>query len=161
MIVLNECAWALSKLCVFPHIRQCSGSDLSPLHTFIRSQPTLMLLSIHSWTKSVCCNTKSTITQLTSYPTMLQRLFPPTSFSAPLRGRVKRPGVVQWDCIKSGTFTMLSSVCGHVSFVYTFLQLNRAAKVTLRGCLVAVALSHLTCREWAALLPGLVPLEAC
>ncbi len=38
----------------------------------------------------------------------------------PLRGRVKRAEVVQWDCIKSGTFTMVSSVCRHVSFVHTF-----------------------------------------
>lgn len=91
-----------------------------------------MLLSIHSWTKSVCRNTKSTITQLTSSPTMLQRLFPP-SFSAPLRGRVKRLEVVQRDCIKSGTFTTVSSVCSHVSFAHTVCNW-----ITLLKCLSVV-----------------------
>lgn len=37
-----------------------------------------------------------------------------------LWGRIKSAEVVQHDCIKSGTFTMVSSVWSHISFVHTF-----------------------------------------
>lgn len=50
----------------------------------------------------------------------LERFFFLPSLWAPLRGRVKRAEVVQWDYIKSRTSTMVSSVCSHVSFVHTF-----------------------------------------